>query len=97
MRVGFAPAARQDTRDIGDYIARHSRAPARTFVAELKAHSVKAARNPEGYPVIAERPLVLRRAVHGAYSIYFSIRPNEVRVERIINAAMDASPGRFEP
>ena len=96
MKLGFAPAARQGLRDIGDHIASDSRARARTFVAEIKAHCVKAALSPQGYAVVVKEPLLLRRVVHGAYSIYFSILASEVRIERVIHGAADRSPGHFE-
>ncbi len=96
MKLGFAPAARQDVGDIGDHIASDNRARARTFVAEIKAHRKKATLNPQGYAIVVKGPLALRRVVHGAYSIYFSIQTTEVRVERVVHGAADHSPGHFE-
>jgi toxin ParE1/3/4 len=95
MRLGFAPAARQDLRDIGDYISRDSRKAARTYVAKLREQCVKAALNPVGYPMVSHGSLTLKRAIFGAYNIYFSVRTDEVRVERVIHGANDPAPGEL--
>ena len=95
MKLGFAPSARQDLRDIGDYISRDSRKHARTYVAKLREQCAKAALNPVGYPSLPHDNLTLKRAVFGAYSIYFSVRAHEVRIERVIHGANDPAPGQL--
>ena len=55
-----------------------------------------AARNPEGYPAVVAKSGSLRRAVYHAYNIYFSIQAAEVRIERVVNSALDATPGHLD-
>jgi toxin ParE1/3/4 len=93
MKLGFAPAARQDLRDIGDYISRDNRKAARTYVVKLREQCARAALHPQGYPSVPHDSLTLRRAVFGAYSIYFSVHADEVRIERVIHGANDPVPG----
>ena len=95
MKLGFAPAARQDLRDIGDYISRDSRGNARAYVAKLRDQCAKTVLNLVGYPAIPHDELTLKRAVFGAYSIYFSVHAHEVRIERVIHGANDPAPGEL--
>lgn len=97
MKLGFAPDALTDLLRIGDYIAQDNRKRARTFVGDIQRHCRKAAANPRSYPVQVTLTVEVRRIVHGAYSIYFSVRPNEVRIERVVNNAENIPPEQLRP
>jgi plasmid stabilization system protein ParE len=48
MKLRFRPEARQDLRDIGDYIARDDGRAARRFVRMLREKCALIGRNPHG-------------------------------------------------
>ena len=87
MAAEFSPRARLDLEEIADYIARDNPSRAVSFVAELTAHCLQIAENPESYPSRADLSAGLRMAVHGRYLIYFRKRLTGIRIVRILHSA----------
>jgi toxin ParE1/3/4 len=87
--VSFSPKARQDLLDIGDYIAKDSRANARRFLGKLKEQCLRIGRAPLGYPGHEDLEPGLRMAALDRYVIFFRIIEGQVRIERVLHGARD--------
>jgi len=87
--VSFSPKARQDLLDIGDYIAKDSRANARRFLGKLKEQCLRIGRAPLGYPGREDLASGLRMAALDRYVIFFHIIEGQVRIERVLHGARD--------
>jgi len=85
----LSPRAANDLEDISDYIARDDKIRALTFIEELREHCRRLPENPEAYLRRDELSHGIRVAVHGRYLILFRVRPQEVRIERIVHGARD--------
>jgi toxin ParE1/3/4 len=81
--VAFSPKSRQDLLDIGDYIAKDSRA----FVAKLIEQCRKIGRAPLGYVGREDLAPGLRMAALDRYVIFFRVVDGVVRIERVLHAA----------
>ena len=88
-RVAFSPKARQDLLDIGDYIARDSKANARRFVEKLVEQCERIGRAPLAYPGREDLAPGLRMAPIGRYVIFFRAQEDAVRIERVLHGARD--------
>jgi len=85
--VTFTPKARQDLIDIGDYIARDSRANARRFVARLQDRCGQIGDAPLSYRSREDLAPDLRMAPLGRYVIFFRVLDDTVRIERVLHGA----------
>lgn len=85
--VTFSPKSRQDLLDIGDYIAKDSRANARRFVAKLIEQYQRIGRAPLGYAGREDLAPGLRMAALGRYVIFFRLLDGTVRIERVLHGA----------
>jgi toxin ParE1/3/4 len=85
--VTFSPKSRQDLFDIGDYIAKDSRANARRFVARLVDQCKRIGRAPLGYVGRDDLAPVLRMAALDRYVIFFRVIDGVVRIERVLHGA----------
>ena len=85
--VTFSPKSRQDLLDIGDYIARDSRANARRFVAKLMEQCHRIGRAPLGYLGREDLAPGLRMASIDRYLIFFRLIDGVVRIERVLHGA----------
>lgn len=85
--VTFSPKARQDLLEIGDYIAKDSRANARRFVARLIDQCRRIGRAPLGYVGREDLAPGLRMAAVGRYVIFFRVLDGTVRIERVLHGA----------
>jgi len=85
--VTFSPKSRQDLLDIGDYIAKDSRANARRFVAKLIEQCQRIGRAPLGYAGREDLAPGLRMAALGRYVIFFRVLDGTVRIERVLHGA----------
>jgi toxin ParE1/3/4 len=88
-RLGFAPAARDDLRAIGAYIAQDNPVRALSFVAELEAKARQIAETPRGFPMREDISAGLRAAVHGRYLLLFRELEDEVRIVRVVHGMRD--------
>jgi len=86
-QVTFSPKSRQDLLDIGDYIAKDSRANARRFVGKLIQQCNRIGNAPWGYPGREDLAPGLRMAALGSYVIFFSVSDSKVRIERVLHGA----------
>ena len=85
--VTFSPKSRQDLLDIGDYIAKDSRANARRFVGKLMKQCKCIGDAPLGYAGREYLAPGLRIAALGRYVIFFRVIDGAVRIERVLHGA----------
>ena len=85
VAVSFSPRSRQDLLDIGDYIARDSRANARRFVARLIEQCQRIGAAPMGYAGREDLAPGLRMAALDRYVIFFRVIDGAVRIERVLH------------
>ena len=85
----FSPKSRQDLLDIGDYIAKDSRANARRFVGKLMAQCERIGHAPLAYTGREDLAPGLRMAPMGRYVIFFRVLGDVVRIERVLHGAPD--------
>jgi len=85
--VTFSPQSRQDLLDIGDHIAKDSRANARGFVGKLIDQCQRIGRAPLAYVSREDLAPGLRMAVLGHYVIFFRVPDGTVRIERVLHGA----------
>jgi toxin ParE1/3/4 len=83
--VTFSPKSRQDLLDIGDHIAKDSRANARRFVAKLIDQCKRIGRAPLGYVSRDDLAPGLRMAALDRYVIFFRLLDGVVRIERVLH------------
>lgn len=90
MKLAFAPTARRDLQDIGDYIALDSRREALRFITTRERFCTKLLAQPERYPLSPRHvQLGIRRARHRDYLIFYRVRDTTVEILRILHAARD--------
>jgi toxin ParE1/3/4 len=85
--VTFSPKSRQDLLDIGDYIAKDSRANARRFVGKLMEQCERIGNAPLGYAGREDLAPSLRMAALGRYVVFFRVIDGTVRIERVLHGA----------
>ena len=85
--VTFSPTSRQDLLDIGDYIAKDSRANARRFVSKLIDQCQRIGIAPMGYASREDLASGLRIAALDRYVIFFRVIDGAVRIERVLHGA----------
>jgi toxin ParE1/3/4 len=85
--VTFSPKSRQDLLDIGDYIAKDSRANAQRFVGKLIEQCQRIGRAPLGYVSREDLAPGLRMAALGRYVIFFRVNDGAIRIERVLHGA----------
>lgn len=85
--VTFSPKSRQDLLDIGDYIAKDSRANARRFVGKLMEQCKRIGNAPLGYAGREDLAPSLRMAALGRYVVFFRVIDGTVRIERVLHGA----------
>jgi toxin ParE1/3/4 len=95
MRLRVRPQARQDLREIGDYIARDNRRAARRFVRMLRERCAFLAQNPH---IGRERPELregLRSFPVQNYVIFDRILDETVEIVNVVRGARDIE-GMFQ-
>ncbi|MFM9971915.1 MAG: type II toxin-antitoxin system RelE/ParE family toxin [Burkholderiales bacterium] len=85
--VTFSPKSRQDLLDIGDFIAKDSRANARRFVGKLMEQCQRIGIAPLGYAGREDLAPDLRMAALDKYVVFFRVIDDVVRIERVIHGA----------
>ena len=85
--VTFSPKSRQDLLEIGDYIAKGSRANARRFAGKLMEQCKRVGNAPMGYAGREDLAPGLRMAALGRYVIFFRVIDGTVRIERVLHGA----------
>jgi toxin ParE1/3/4 len=87
--VSFSPKSRQDLLDIGDHIAKDSRANARRLVGKLVEQCQRIGHAPLAYTGRDDLAPGLRMAPMGHYVIFFRVLGDVVRIERVLHGARD--------
>ncbi|GLK80016.1 type II toxin-antitoxin system RelE/ParE family toxin [Methylopila turkensis] len=88
MKVVVTRRARSELRDIGRYVAGDDPAAAERLVADLYARLAALADVAErGMVVGISRTRPIRRLVHGAYLIIYTVDVDAVRVLRVVHGA----------
>ena len=85
--VTFSPRSRLDLIDIGDSIAKDSRANARHFVGKLRKQCKQIGNAPLGYVGREDLSPGLRMAPLGRYVVFFRVIDGTVRIERVLHGA----------
>lgn len=86
----YTPAARDDLREIEDFIGQDNPARAGTFARELRERCRRLAEQPRSHPLREEFGDGVRAAVHGAYIIFYTHRDDgRVAIERVVHGARD--------
>lgn len=85
--VTFSPKSRQDLLDIGDHIAKDSRASARRFVGKLMEQCQRIGTSPMGYVGSEDLAPGLRMAALDRYVMFFRMIDGKVRIERVLHGA----------
>jgi toxin ParE1/3/4 len=94
--VRFSPKAESDLEQIGDYIVRDSPRRAVSFIDELRETCARIGHAPEAFQLQPTIGATIRRAVHRRYSVFYTVHPREVRIERILHGARDVTANEFE-
>ena len=90
MKVALARQARDDLRDIADFIAADAPRRALSFVRELRESARAIGGAPHAYPIDPRyETLAVRRRVHGAYLILYRISEDRVDILRIVHGARE--------
>jgi plasmid stabilization system protein ParE len=90
MSVRFTDEARQDLRDIGQYIARDHPRRAASYVVELVEKCAALADCPERFPLVPRyEQHGVRRRVHGNHLIFYTVEAKEVVIMHILHGARD--------
>ena len=90
--VTFSPRSRQDLIEIGDYIAKDSRANARRFVGNLMDQCKLVGHAPFGYATREDLAPGLGMAALGHYVVSFRVIETTVRIERVLHDARNFPP-----
>ncbi|MBO0346213.1 type II toxin-antitoxin system RelE/ParE family toxin [Roseibium sp. CAU 1637] len=83
------PAARDDLREIGDYIARDNPGRALSFINEIEARLRQVADRPQSFPLREDIHAGLRSARHGRYLIFFRESLDTVEIVRVLQGQRD--------
>ena len=89
MKFRVAAAAKQDFKDIADYIARDDPARAQSFIVEIyqKIHVI--AERPFSFQARDEWHQGLRSALHQNYHIVFRVEDDVIEIARVLHGARD--------
>jgi toxin ParE1/3/4 len=89
MQLFFSPLAEQDLAAIADYIATDNPSKALDFIRQLRERCLMLELQPESGIARAELGVAIRSLLFGNYLIFYTLQPNQVRIERIIHGARD--------
>jgi addiction module RelE/StbE family toxin len=90
MRVVLSDEAKADLREIALFIARDSKARARSFVRELQAKAHDVANMPRAFPLVPRyEHHGIRRRPFRDYLIFYRIEDSRIAIVRILHGARD--------
>ena len=90
MKVALTNEARDDLKEIAEFIALDAPRRALSFVRELRESALAISRAPYAHPIDPRYDeLAVRRRVHGAYLILYRISKDRVDIIRIVHGARD--------
>jgi toxin ParE1/3/4 len=85
MRCVFSGLATADLEEIGDYIARDNPNRAISFIREIRERCEKIASFPDAAQLHPEYGEGVRMIPVGRYLIFYTVRSDQVRIERILS------------
>jgi toxin ParE1/3/4 len=91
----FYRCRRARPEDIGDYIARDNPGRAITFVAEIRQRCLAIVQAPHAAPLREFLGKDVRMVPFGQYLIFYTVQPDEVRIEQILHGARDIDRSFF--
>jgi len=90
MKILITTRARQDLREIGDFIAADNPLRARSFILELRDACMALAEQPLRFPQLEGfADGNYRRRVYGNYLIIYRAEESLVRVIRVVSASVN--------
>ena len=91
MKLRFSNLAKEDLKDIGDYIARDNHRRAKSFIEDIQRQCQRVSEKPTLYPFRKELGEQMRSCSFGRYVIFFSTNEasNQLLIHRILHSAMD--------
>lgn len=89
MRIVVTRLARSDIFAIGQYIAGDNITAADRMIDALEARCAGLKEFPARFPVVYPGPPPIRRMSEGAYNIFYTVREDHVRIERVLHSALD--------
>ncbi|MHB9073683.1 MAG: type II toxin-antitoxin system RelE/ParE family toxin [Desulfobaccales bacterium] len=94
-RFIFSFLAESNLEEMGDYIARDNPARAISFNQGIRDRCRKITASPEAAPLRPELGEGVRLVPFGRYLIFYTVRPESIRVERVLHSARNIS-GLFD-
>lgn len=88
-KLTFSPRARQNLRDIADWIAADNPERAMSFVAELRVACRELTTFPYRYPQAPQFGVSVRRRTYGSYHIIYMVTDGDVAIITIVHTARD--------
>lgn len=95
MIVVFSFESDRDLERIGDWIALRSPTRAAAYLKGLREACLGLAEFPERFEAVATIKGDFRRRVHGAYSIFYQVNSDHIRIARVIHGAQLITLDRF--
>ncbi|HTX50823.1 MAG TPA: type II toxin-antitoxin system RelE/ParE family toxin [Caulobacteraceae bacterium] len=93
MRVEATDAAEADLEEIADWISRDNPGRGLIYLRELRARCESLSTHPERFQLVDRyRSASIRRAVHGAYLIFYEVGIDRVTILRVLHGARDYEP-----
>ena len=89
MRIVIARLARSDIFAIGQYIAGENVTAADRLIDALETRCAGLKDFPTRFPVAYPGPPPIRRMSEGAYNVFYTVRADHVRIERVLHSALD--------
>jgi len=85
MRCIFSDLAASDLEEIGDYIARDNPNRAISFIREIRERCENIVSFPDAAQLHPEYGEGIRMIPVGRYLIFYTVRSDQVRIERILS------------
>jgi len=95
MIVELSAASKLDLRVISDYIAIDSPDRAEKFVDVILDRCLEIGDAPKAYPLRPDIAEHIRSVAFRRYMIFYSLRPDHVRIERILHSSRNIVGGDF--
>ena len=95
MKVVVSRLALSDIIEIGSYIAQQNVVAAGKMMDLLEARCADLSSLPHRSLVVFPGPPPIHRTTEGSYNIYYTVRPDHVRVERIYHGSRDVRAELF--
>ncbi|MFC5344942.1 type II toxin-antitoxin system RelE/ParE family toxin [Brevundimonas staleyi] len=95
MKVELSAEALTDIQGIADFIARDSRRAAFDYVERIEQRCRALRRMPQRFPIAFRLDPPVRQRTLGRHYIFYSVQPDHVLIERVLEASRDISAAMF--